>query len=198
MQKRLERDGINRVGQLQVLGSSELIKRYGNIGARLARLSIGEDSRKVSPGTMRKSLSSETTFTDNITDVTRLKQILWKQSEKVSNGLKKENIGGRTVTLKLKTSDFILLTRSRTLEYPTQLTDVIFSASRELLDKEVNGAAYRLLGLGLSSLEPEIHCDPMDLAEPDAQQRKMLENVVDDLRDRMGPNIIKKGRAFGL
>ena len=198
MQKRLERDGINRVGQLQVLGSSELIKRYGNIGARLARLSMGEDSRKVSPGTMRKSLSSETTFTDNITDVTRLKQILWKQSEKVSNGLKKENIGGRTVTLKLKTSDFILLTRSRTLEYPTQLTDVIFSASRELLDKEVNGAAYRLLGLGLSSLEPEIHCDPMDLAEPDAQQRKMLENVVDDLRDRMGPNIIRKGRAFGL
>ena len=198
LQKRLERDGINRVGQLQVLDSSELIKRYGNIGAQLARLSMGEDSRMVTPGTMRKSLSSETTFTQNITDFTRLKQILWKQAEKVSSGLKKENIGGRTVTLKLKTSDFILHTRSRSLDYPTQLADVIFATGRDLLDKEVNGNAYRLLGLGMSNLEPDIQCDPIDLASPGAQKRKTVENVVDDIRDRMGPNIIKKGRTWGL
>ena len=198
LQKRLERDGINRVGQLQVLGGSELIKRYGKIGAQLAGLSMGEDSRMVTPGTMRKSLSSETTFTENITDFINLKQILWKQAEKVASALKKKNIGGRTITLKLKTSDFVLITRSRTLDYPTQLADIIFSTARDLLDKEANGTAYRLLGVGLSSLEPDTVCDPIDLTETEARQRKMVENAIDDLRDRMGPNIIKKGRTLGL
>ena len=195
-QKRLQRDGITRIGQLQGYDETELAQRYGEIGARLARLSHGRDSRKVVPGSGRKSLSSETTFGEDITDVDKLKRILWRQTEKVSAGVKKEDIGGRTVTLKLKTARFAIRTRSRTLAHPTQLADVIYAAAAPLLEREADGTAYRLLGVGLSEFEPATHCDPIDLADPDSQRRKLVETAVDDLRARFGRDAIGKGRML--
>ena len=196
LRKRLERDGITRIGQLQGYDETELARRYGEIGARLARLSHGRDSRKVVPGRDRKSLSSETTFSEDITDVGQLKRILWRQTEKVSAGVKKEEIGGRTVTLKLKTARFAIRTRSRTLPHPTQLADVIFAAAAPLLEKEADGTAYRLLGVGLSEFAPAAHCDPIDLADPESQRRKQVETAVDDLRARFGRDAIGKGRML--
>ena len=195
-QKRLERDGITRIGQLQGYDETELARRYGEIGSRFARLSHGRDSRKVVPGNGRKNLSSETTFGEDITDPGQLKRILWRQTEKVSAGVKKEEIGGRTVTLKLKTSKFAIRTRSRTLPHPTQLADVIFAAAAPLLEKEADGTAYRLLGVGLSEFAPADHCDPIDLADPDSQRRKQVESAVDDLRARFGRDAIGKGRML--
>jgi len=195
-QKRLERDGITRIGQLQGYEETELARRYGEIGGRLARLSHGRDNRKVVPGSGRKSLSSETTFGADIADAGELKRILWRQTEKVSAGVKKEEIGGRTVTLKLKTARFAIRTRSRTLPHPTQLADVIFAAAAPLLEKEADGTPYRLLGVGLSEFEPADRCDPIDLADPDSQRRKQVETAVDDLRARFGTDAIGKGRML--
>ncbi|MAJ93055.1 MAG: DNA polymerase IV, partial [Rhodospirillaceae bacterium TMED63] len=154
------------------------------------------DNRSVIPSTGRKSLSSETTFSEDITDVVKLKRVLWHQTEKVSAGLKRENIGGRTVTLKLKNARFAIRTRSRTLPHPTQLADVIFATAAPLLEKEADGTPYRLLGVGLSEFEPADHCDPIDLADPDAQRRKQVETAVDDLRARFGRGAIGKGRML--
>lgn len=195
-QRRLERDGITRIGQLQSYDETELSRRYGEIGSRLARLSHGRDNRKVVPGSGRKSLSSETTFGADIADPGQLKRILWRQTEKVSAGVKKEEIGGRTITLKLKTAKFAIRTRSRTLPHPTQLADVIFAAAAPLLEKEADGTAYRLLGIGLSEFAPADHCDPIDLADPDSQRRKQVESAVDDLRARFGRDAIGKGRML--
>ena len=195
-QRRLERDGITRIGQLQGYDETELSRRYGEIGSRLARLSHGRDNRKVVPGSGRKSLSSETTFGADIADPGQLKRILWRQTEKVSAGVKKEEIGGRTITLKLKTAKFAIRTRSRTLPHPTQLADVIFAAAAPLLEKEADGTAYRLLGIGLSEFAPADYCDPIDLADPDSQRRKQVESAVDDLRARFGRDAIGKGRML--
>ena len=195
-QTRLERDGITRIGQLQGYAETELARRYGEIGGRLARFARGRDNRKVVPGSGRKSLSSETTFSEDIADGQKLKRILWRQTEKVSAGVKKEEIGGRTVTLKLKTSRFAIHTRSRTLPHPTQLADVIFAAAAPLLEKEANGTPYRLLGVRLSEFEPADRCDPIDLADPDSQRRKQVETAVDDLRARFGTDAIGKGRML--
>ena len=195
-QRRLERDGITTIGQLQGYDAAELARRYGEIGNRLARLSHGRDDRRVVPGGGRKSLSSETTFGEDISDPERLKRILWRQTEKVSSGVKKEEIGGRTVTLKLKTARFAIRTRSRTLPHPTQLADVIYAAAAPLLEKEADGTAYRLLGIGLSEFAPADHCDPIDLADPDSQRRKRVESAMDDLRERFGRDAIGKGRML--
>lgn len=195
-QRKLERDGITMIGQLQQISEEDLTRRYGEIGARMARLSHGRDSRRVVPGTGRKSLSSETTFADDIADPERLSRILWRQAEKVSAGVKKEGIGGRTVTLKLKTARFAIRTRSRTLPHPTQLADAIYTAALPLLLKEADGTAFRLLGVGLADFAPQEDCDPIDLADPDSQRRKKVEGTVDDLRARFGRDAIGKGRML--
>jgi glutamate--cysteine ligase len=73
-------------------------------------------------------------------------------AEKVSARLKKGEIAGSTVTLKLKTPDFRLRTRARALPQPTHLAGRIFEAARELLNKEAKGERFRLIGVGLSDL----------------------------------------------
>jgi DNA polymerase-4 len=65
-----------------------------------------------------------------------------------------------------------------------------------LLEKEIDGTAYRLLGVGLSEFAPADHCDPIDLADPDFQRRKKVESAVDDLRARFGRDAIGKGRTL--
>jgi DNA polymerase-4 len=195
-QRKLERDGITMIGQLQQMSEDDLTRRYGEIGGRMARLAQGRDTRKVVPGSGRKSLSSETTFADDISDPERLRRVLWRQAEKVSAGVKKEGIGGRTVTLKLKTAWFAIRTRSRTLPHPTQLADAIYAATAPLLLKEANGTAFRLLGVGLADFAPQEDCDPIDLADPDLQRRKKVEGAVDDLRARFGSDAIGKGRML--
>lgn len=195
-QRKLERDGITMIGQLQQMDESDLARRYGEIGRRMAHLAQGRDNRKVVPGSGRKSLSSETTFAEDISDPERLSRILWRQTEKVSAGVKKEDIGGRTVTLKLKTARFAIRTRSRTLPHPTQLADAIYAAAEPLLQKEADGTAFRLLGVGLADFAPREDCDPIDLADPDSQRRKKVEGAVDDLRARFGRDAIGKGRML--
>lgn len=196
LQRKLERDGITMIGQLQQMSPEDLTHRYGEIGSRIARLAQGSDTRKVVPGSSRKSLSSETTFADDISDPERLSRILWRQAEKVSAGVKKENIGGRTVTLKLKTARFAIRTRSRTLPRPTQLADAIYAAAAPMLSKETDGTAFRLLGIRLSEFAPQEDCDPIDLADPDSQRRKKAEGALDDLRARFGSDVIGKGRRL--
>jgi DNA polymerase IV len=196
LEKRLARDGITLIGQLQKIDETELLRRYGSMGSRLSRLSHGLDARQVEPHSERKSLSSETTFADDIAEPAALRRILWRQVEKVSAGAKKEGIGGRTVTLKLKTADFRIRTRSRTLADPTQLAGAIYAAAVPLLDAEADGTAFRLLGVGVSELADADDCDPPNLADPGLQRRKKAEGAVDDLRRRFGGGAIGKGRML--
>ncbi|MEX2453907.1 MAG: DNA polymerase IV [Rhodospirillaceae bacterium] len=196
LEKRLKHDDITRIGQIQAMAEDELVRRYGSMGSRLARLSLGQDSRKVEPHSDRKSLSSETTFAEDLADPAALRRILWRQAERVSAGAKKEGIGGRTVTLKLKTANFRIRTRSRTLPHPTQLADAIYAAAAPLVDAEADGTAFRLLGVGLSELCGAQDCDPPDLADPGQQRRKKAEGAVDELRRRFGSAAIGKGRTF--
>ncbi len=197
LDRRLARDGISRIGQLQTMEETELARRYGKMGHRLAAFSRGRDTRRIEPESERKSLSSETTFSEDISDADELARILWYQSERVAAGVKKEGIGGRTVTLKLKTADFRIRTRSRTLPHPTQLADAIFAAARPLMETEADGTRFRLLGVGLSELVPAADCDPPDLADPGLNRRKKVEGAVDDLRRRFGEKAIGKGRTLG-
>ena len=195
-QKRLERDGITQIGHLQAHDAKDLVRQYGEIGGRLSRLAFGRDERKVIPDIERKSLSSETTFGENTSDPTRLKRVLWQQVEKVSTGMKREKIGARAVTLKLKTAQFAVRTRSRTLPNPTQMADVIYAVAAPLLKREADGTEFRLLGVGLSELVSEEHCDPLDLADPGSQRRRQVEVAVDDLRARFGHDAIGKRKML--
>ena len=193
---RLTADGITRIGDLVAHDQAELMKRYGSMGQRLYRLARGLDDRPVRPDSSAKSVSSETTFSDDVGDPAELARRLWPLCERVVDRLKKKNLAGRTVTLKLKTAQFRTLTRSHSLKAPTQFAETLFRAARPLLVSAADGRRFRLIGVGLSGLCSEADADPPDLADPDLQKRQQVERAIDAVREKLGRNSIGKGRAL--
>ena len=195
-EERLRQDGFLTIGDLQRAEQTDLFRRYGAEGGRLWRLARGLDDRVVEPEREAKSASAETTFDDDIADPETLARTLFLLSEKVSARLKKGEIAGRTVTLKLKTADFRLRTRARALPQPTQLAGRIFEAARELLNKEAKGERFRLIGVGMSDLCEAADADHGDLVDTRAARDKATEAAVDSLRAKFGGAAVVKGIAF--
>ena len=196
LQKSLNRDGIHTVGQLQNMEKNDLMKRYGSMGSRLFHLSRGEDKRTIKPHGDAKSISSETTFNEDISSLDALSKHLWRLSETVSRRAKAAGHAGQTVVLKLKTSRFQIRTRNQRISEPTQLADVIYRTAHALLAKEADGTPYRLIGVGISQLKSAAIADPPDFLDPEATKRADAERAMDNLRDRFGRDAIEKGRGF--
>ncbi len=196
LQKTLARDGLLIIGQLRELSEDDLVRRYGSIGRRLSRFSRGQDGRTVEPDSPAKSISAETTFERDLASEAALSKTLWPLCETVSERLKTAGLAGRSVTLKLKTADFKIRTRSRMTDAPTQLAEVIFRAASNLLKGEVDSTAYRLIGVGVSSLESAVNADPPDLLDPDATRRAQVERALDQVRKKLGKASIAKGRGL--
>jgi DNA polymerase-4 len=194
--QRLAKDGIRLIADLQRLDERELVRRYGAEGQRLARLARGIDERAVDPDRARKSVSAETTFERDIASFRPLEKRLWALCEEVSDRLKNMRLAGTTVTLKLKTADFRILTRARSLESPTQLADRIFAAGRDLLARENNGTRYRLIGIGVSALADADEADPADLIDRGAERRAAAERAMDRVRGRFGHDALVRGLAL--
>jgi DNA polymerase IV len=196
LQAKLTADGISAIGQLQGMDENELLVRYGSIGRRLSRFARGEDERRVDPEGETKSISAETTFDTDIRRAEQLEAELWPLCEKVSARLKRAELAGGTITLKLKTGDFKLRTRSRKLMAPTQLAEVIFREARPLLRKEADGTAYRLIGIGAADFAAPSEADPVNLLDPDAKHRAEVEHAIDKVRAKFGKDAIGKGRGL--
>ena len=197
MQARLAQDGITMISDLQVMEENELLRRYGSMGQRLARLSKGQDHRRVESRSAAKSVSSETTFNTDKSSAEELVPILRRQAERVSERLKKSHIAGQTVVLKLKTADFKSRTRNLTLPDPTQLADRMFQVGRTLLEKELDGTKYRLLGIGVSDLQSDDLADPGDLIDEGASRRAAVERAMDKVRNKYGGKSVELGLTFG-
>ena len=196
LRSKLERDGLRTISQLREMVEDELIKRYGVIGKRLSRLSHGIDSRIVEPGSKAKSISTETTFSDDIQDLETLLHRLWPLCEKVTKQLKSKNLAARTITTKLKTSGFRSLTRSRTLSQPTQLAEVIYQEAKILLVPEVNGTPYRLIGIGTSQFADPEFADQADLLDDSIDTFAKVEGAMESVREKFGDPAILKGRTL--
>jgi DNA polymerase-4 len=193
MQEQLARDGITMIGQLQSMEKIELMKSYGSMGARLYHLSRGEDVRSVSTDDRPKSISAETTFNNDLRGLGELETILWRLSEKISRRAKNEGLAGQTVVLKLKTADFRSRTRNVSLDEPTLLAARIFEAAKPLLKREATGAAFRLIGIGLTNLRPaEPNAETVTLDDHVAARAK-AELAMDKLRKKFGRDAVERG-----
>jgi DNA polymerase-4 len=192
-QERLIQRGFRLISDLQRADEAELMKQFGGEGQRLWRLARGIDDRRVVADRGAKTISSETTFETDIRDFATLERLLWRLSEKVSSRLKNSELAGSTITLKLKTSDFRPRTRSQSIHAPTQLAAKIFAISREMLAKEIDGTAFRLMGTGVSALRSgsEAHdTDMLDRRSADA------ERAIDGLRKKFGEAAVIRGIAY--
>jgi len=167
------------------------------MGDRLWHLARGQDRRPVSAHAPVKGISNETTFNDDTASLDILDGHIWRMAEKVSDRAKTKGVAGRVVTLKLKTSDFKIITRRLSLRDATQMADKVYRVARDLFDQVAHDKPYRLLGVGLSELIPEDQADRSgDLLDPDARKRGDAERATDQIRDRFGPDAIVKGRAL--
>lgn len=196
MRKKLLQNGIETIGQVRQLELDELIATYGSMGQRLHDFSRGLDARRVDPGDITKSISTETTFETDISDKDVLIRKLWPLCEAVARRLKAQNYAARTVTLKLKTKDFKTLSRNRTLGSPTQLAETLYRTGSSVLEKEANGRQFRLLGIGGADLVDPDDADLPDLADPDAAKRANVERAIDSVRAKLGDKAVMKGRGL--
>lgn len=195
-EKHFAKDGLRNISDVQARDEIDLMRRYGPEGRRLWRLSHGLDDRPVVAERETKSVSAETTFNENTGDYRALERILWELCERVSARLKKHALAGSTITLKLKTADFRIRTRARSLGDPTQLAVRIFEASQNLLRREADGTRFRLLGVGASNLAGAAGADPIDWIDHRARASAAAETALDRVRNRFGDGAIVKGLAF--
>ena len=196
-QARLAKEGFHKISDLQRVDETDLMRRFGAEGQRLWRLARGIDHRQIVPDRDAKSISAETTFNEDIAALRPLEKMLWALSEKVSARLKAKSLAGATITLKLKSADFRLKTRSRSLDNPTQLAGRIFAAGRDLLAREIDGTKYRLIGIGVAALTSDEKADPADLIDIRGSRNAAAERALDRLRERFGHAAILKGLSLG-
>ncbi|WP_322892976.1 MULTISPECIES: DNA polymerase IV [unclassified Yoonia] len=196
-QASLEAAGIRTFNDLLRWDRRDLHARFGNMGERLYALARGEDARRITANAPVKTLSNETTFHEDTSDADILDGHLWRMAEKVSARAKATDKAGRVVQLKLKTSDFRLISKRHSLHHPTQLADVIYRTARGLFDQVSGSGPYRLLGVGISDISPAAGADRSgDLLDPDAGTRAKAEKAADAIRERYGADAIIKGRAL--
>ena len=196
-QAALDKAGIRTFADLRRWDRQDLHARFGSMGDRLWHLARGQDHRRVSRNAPMKSLSSETTFFEDTSDPDLLDGHIWRLAEKVSDRLKAKRIAGRVVVLKLKRADFTLISRRRSLEDATQLTDRIYRAAKAMFDQVPQGKPYRLLGVGVSDMVAEDHADRSgNLLDPQEAARIKAERASDEIRRKFGADAIVKGRSL--
>jgi DNA polymerase-4 len=196
-QTALERAGIRSISDLLRWDRADLAARFGQMGDRLWHLARGLDSRRVTRDEKVKSISKETTFNEDTSDIDLLDGHLWRLAEQVADRAKAKDMAGRTVTLKLKRADFTGITRRHALPGPTQTADRIYREARALLAACPERGPFRLIGVGISDLGPGAEADrDADLLDPGAATRSAAERATDAIRARFGRDAIIKGRAL--
>lgn len=195
----LELLGIRFAGDMTRYSRDFWQKHMGKIGLVLYERASGRDERTVQPYSAPKSESAENTFAKDTADYEILAVWLLRQSERVGYNLRKQNLAGKTITLKLKYSDFTQKTRSRTLKHHTNLTKEIYETAISLLREQPLERPLRLIGVGVSQFgrdAGQLSLLP-DAGEEDRKRNAALDATLDAARERWGRNIILRGKAFG-
>lgn len=154
--KRMYDLGIFTGKDLKTKSVEFLEEHFGKTGKFYFDVVRGIHNSPVKPDRIRKSLAAERTFNKNLSSEVFMLDKLDHIANEVSNRLKKSKVSGKTVTLKIKYSDFTLQTRSRTLSYFIREKEIILDTAKDLLYQEKLKNSVRLLGISLSNLNTEV------------------------------------------
>ncbi|HYO82383.1 MAG TPA: DNA polymerase IV [Bryobacteraceae bacterium] len=189
-EEHLHQLGIRRIGDLTKVETDFLAQSMGKWGLALAGKAQGQDAggyfdNDVAEDTDPKSISHEQTFGTDSTDPDLLESTLARLSQMVGRRLREHELHARTISLKLRYSDFITITRAHTFEEPTQLDIELIEHSRLLFRRNWNGEAVRLLGVATTSLSHQT--SQLSLLEPEKSRKwRTALGAMDRLRDRFG------------
>ena len=185
----LEKMGIRTIGQLAACDPRLLRPLLGKNAEEIRNRAQGLDSRPVVPDEQRKSLGKENTFPVDLVGMETCLGALWDLCQQVGWRLRCAGLSGCTVTLKVKTGTFQLLTRSRTVEEPLSQDEELMEQIRLLARQLSWSQPVRLLGVSVSHLVP---AGSQSLALDD-ERRQKRNQALDALKQRFGEDIIRKG-----
>ncbi len=191
--KTLQSDGYATVGDLAAADVRDLVRRYGETGLRLHDLAHGRDARAVNPGHERKGMSAETTFNEDLTSAEDLEAELWPLCEKLASKARRDGVASRVLVLKLRRTDFKIVTRRISLPEPVQTARALFAAGRALMAPEL-GRPYRLIGIGMGDVVDAV--DSHALFETAETRTLRTETAIDRLRAKFGARAVVAGRAL--
>ncbi|MFC1814514.1 DNA polymerase IV [Thermodesulfobacteriota bacterium] len=195
-QEALARLGIHTFRDLSRTPVAVLEKKFGKYGFKMHELSMGIDDRDVITHQEAKSIGHEETFFEDIIKIDLAKKELLSLANRVASRLRRHGLTGRKVTLKVKYSNFVRITRSATLPKSTDDGTEIFSTACRLLGKTQAGKRpVRLLGISLSQFNTLRSEEQLSLFNQDVSDRKRedLNTALDTLHEKFGENIVRPG-----
>ncbi len=199
--------GLEKLRELNIVYAADIqrfsrefwVQQCGKWGEVLYARGHGQGSDEIATEYEAKSESAENTFEKDTADREQLCRWLLLQSERVGSNLRHMGSEGRTITLKVKFSDFKQITRSKTLRHRTNNTQRIFQTACELLQALDLNKPVRLIGVGVSNFEAKPRQLSLfdDASETDEKLDK-LDAALDDIRDKFGKDSLIRGRLFGF
>jgi DNA polymerase-4 len=198
-EKRLHGMGVSTIGQLAALPESVLVDHFGVTGRHLWQLAHGQDDRAVVPDREAKSISTETTFVHDVGDRDVLRACLLDLVDQLGGRLRHEGVRGRTLELKIRSSDFRTRTRAQALAEATNTTDVLWQAAAALLERSLSRELLpvRLLGVGVTRLTSDTAVQ-RDLFDGAGRERQgALDRAIDAIRGEFGAGAIRRGSLLG-
>ncbi len=193
--KRFIQAGIYTMGELRQLTKEQAIELLGNHGEHFWELAHGIDERPVTARQRAQSISHETTFSVDIKDREILSAWLLDLTEQVMRRIRHKGLGGRRLHLKVRYDDFTTITRTHTLQSPTDMTQTAWQTVHQLFEANVPAnRPVRLIGMGISGLEPLSGKQGELFAVPaETKKHRTIDHVMDDIQARFGSNILKRG-----
>ncbi len=197
-EEQLTRLGLRTVGDIAHTPKATLERTLGPAaGGHLHDLSWGRDPRRVVPDESEKSIGNEETFAQDIDDPEIVQAHLLKLSDQVAGRLRSAGLAGRTISIKVRFSDFTTITRSRTLQHPTDVGQEIYATSRHLYRAlGLERVRIRLVGVRMEGLVPAQDAPRQLLLGEEGSGRRDAEVAVDGLRARFGADAVRPGRLM--
>ena len=191
--------GIRTVAELADTDVPVLQAAVGKVsGAHLHDLAWGRDPRPVQPERSERSVGAETTFAHDLRDLEAVQERVLQLADRCAARLRAQGVVARTVSVKVRTSDFRTVTRARTLGSPTDVAREIYLVARELVaGVDLHGLAVRLVGVRAEGLEPRRGAVAQPTLEEAVDEhgaaRRRAEQAVDAVRGRFGVRSIAMG-----
>jgi DNA polymerase-4 len=195
--ERLAKLKVINLGDLLALSETALLKTVGKFAYTLLEYAKGIDESPVVSHTDAKSISSEETFEENTNDFEVLRKGLLLQAEEVGRRLRKNELKGSTVTLKLRRADFARITRSISFSEPTDSTNIIYGWALKLLEAVDLSEKFRLIGIAVSGFvrdqSASTQLNLFDRAVQRDHSWREVEKAMDSIAEKFGRKAIKRG-----
>ncbi len=195
----LAKIGVKKLGDVLKVSPVFMSERFGKFGEKLRAIAEGRADSPVVPYSQPKSVSHEQTLEEDTNDAEELRRHLRRQAGGVGRRLRRHGLQGKTVVLKIKFADFAQITRSSTLDRSTQVGKTIYTEAVKLLGAQSLRKKVRLIGVGVTGLEPAGERGQLDLfsaRERDEEKWARAERAIDEIEERFGDGKVEPGTVL--